>query len=149
MERAPRHSTASTLVRAARQRPFTGASGEVCSGVEGSGGNEQRSRCSEDRQTRSDCHSAVQWSRNRASSVHGCQGTVLKRLAVTKRMKGGEFHSFFTAKTVARAEKEDGLQRSGREDAGSQLGGRGQLGGGVGPACMPRGRWCRTRAVEA
>lgn len=42
---------------------------------------------SEDRQTRSDCHSA-RWSRNRGRvGARVLQGTVLKRLAVTKRMK--------------------------------------------------------------
>jgi hypothetical protein len=46
------------------------------------------------RQTRSDCHSAMVPESSEA--VHGCQGTAVKRLAVTKRMRGGELHSFLT-----------------------------------------------------
>lgn len=35
---------------------------------------------------RSDCHSAVVPDSQQQASVHGCQGTVLKRLAVTNGM---------------------------------------------------------------
>jgi hypothetical protein len=54
------------------------------------------------RQTRSDCHSAMVPESSEA--VHGCQGTAVKRLAVTKRMRSGELHSFLTDSTVKRRE---------------------------------------------
>ena len=90
---------------------------EVCSwqGVEEDGVANKGTWCSEDRQTRSDCHSAQvpKWSER----AHGCQGTVLKRLAVTKRMKGGEFYSFFAAEATGERERGGGDERE-REGGG-------------------------------
>ncbi|EAT78452.1 hypothetical protein HBI56_184260 [Parastagonospora nodorum] len=67
------------------QMPVTEAPGsaEAFESSTSDGGANKGRSCSEDCQTRSDCHSAVV--RNPASKrVHGYQGTMLKRLAVPK-----------------------------------------------------------------
>jgi hypothetical protein len=69
------------------QTPVTEAPG-IGEAFEGSRSDAgvNKGRCSEDCQTRSDCHSAVV--RNPANKrVHGYQGTMLKRLAVPNRIE--------------------------------------------------------------
>jgi hypothetical protein len=64
------------------------------------------------RQTRSDCHSAMVPESSKA--VHGRQGTALKRLAVTKRMRGGELLSFSTGQHCEEKSDEEVERRRGR-----------------------------------
>lgn len=69
------------------QMPVTEAP-RIGEAFEGSRSDEgaNKGRCSENCQTRSDCHSAVV--RNPANKrVHGYQGTMLKRLAVPNRIE--------------------------------------------------------------
>lgn len=105
MERAPRHSAASNGGDRAAE-PFAEllgwwAGGEGSRGTKaGLGGRSDKVRLD---------GPGIE----RGTSVHGCQGTVLKRLAVTKRMKGGGFHSFLAALVGAR--------RGGRRRCSEQL----------------------------
>jgi len=122
------------------QTPVTEApgSGEAFESWTSDGGANKGRSCSEDCQTRSDCHSAVV--RNPASKrVHGYQGTMLKRLAVPK------YQSQTGEQSTNAALVDDVVEERVRSNG---AGGRKRR--DVGPACMPqRAPVCRTRAVEA
>lgn len=158
MERAPRHSLASTATNK------TGSCGDhrrsrLPCGLLGGRSNEQRARSSEGRQTRSDCHSARMVPESKqggrahgyprySDETIGCHGGNEGSEVVEQgRALGRETH------TSSRAEGVKGVEGEGGADTGRHR----QVGAGsswadVGPACMaacPLKRWEPERAVEA